>query len=50
MLNAEFSSTRVLTMGFEEGSYVTNQAAIQQLGLNKMDVSSIVAKIFCEQM
>jgi predicted unusual protein kinase regulating ubiquinone biosynthesis (AarF/ABC1/UbiB family) len=50
ILNAEFSSTRVLTMGFEEGSYVTNQAAIQQLGLNKMDVSSIVAKIFCEQM
>jgi hypothetical protein len=37
-------------MGFEEGSYVTSQAAIQQLGLNKMDISSIVAKIFCEQM
>ena len=48
--NAEFSSTRVLTMGFEEGSYVTNLAAIQHLGLNKVDVSSIVAKIFCEQM
>ena len=37
-------------MGFEEGSYVTNLAAIQHLGLNKVDVSSIVAKIFCEQM
>ena len=37
-------------MGFEEGSYVTDLAAIQLLGLNKIDVSSIVAKIFCEQM
>ena len=47
---SDTSSTRVLTMGFEEGSYVTDLKTISSLGLNKTDVSTIVSKIFCEQM
>jgi hypothetical protein len=37
-------------MGFEEGDYVTDREAILRLGLDKADVSSIVSRIFCEQM
>jgi predicted unusual protein kinase regulating ubiquinone biosynthesis (AarF/ABC1/UbiB family) len=44
------SSSRVLTMEFEEGSYVTDLEAIQKMGLNKHEISRLVSKAFCEQM
>jgi predicted unusual protein kinase regulating ubiquinone biosynthesis (AarF/ABC1/UbiB family) len=46
----ELSSTRVLTMHFEEGSYVTDLAAIEAMGLPKNEISKLVSKAFCEQM
>ena len=41
---------RVLTMNFEEGGYITDLDHIKKLDLQRTDVSSLVSRIFCEQM
>ena len=44
------TSTRVLTMSFEEGSYVTDLAAIESMRLRKKDIAKAISKVFCQQM
>jgi aarF domain-containing kinase len=44
------STSRVLTMSFEEGCYVNNRAQIEQMGLDPSEVASIVAEVFNEQI
>jgi hypothetical protein len=46
----DLSSTRVLTMSFEEGSYVTDVRAIRDMKLDSNAVAKVISKIFCEQM
>ena len=43
-------SHRVITMNFEEGGYITDLDKIKKLDLQRSDVSSLVSRIFCEQM
>lgn len=45
----EMSSSRVLTMTFEEGSHISNVNYMRNLGINTADVAYIVSKAFCEQ-
>lgn len=47
---AEASATRVLTMTFEEGCYITNRARIEAMGLSPTDVARSVAEVFNEQI
>ena len=45
------AAQRVLTMDFEEGVYVTETDTIRnRWHLNTADISSLVSKVFCEQM
>ena len=44
------SSTRVLTMDFEEGVYISEVAKMRDMGLQPADVSHVVSTVFCEQM
>jgi aarF domain-containing kinase len=44
------ASSRVLTMGFEQGSYVTDIAAINRMGLDPAHVARLISVAFCEQM
>lgn len=45
-----WSSSRVLTMSFEEGVYVTNEPQIQSWGLNRNQISQTISRIFGEQI
>ena len=45
----DFTSERVLTMDFEEGTSLVDVNKIQQQGIDTRDVSLTVAKVFCEQ-
>eukprot|EP01037_Dinobryon_pediforme_P043598 gene43598-54739_t len=45
-----WSSSRVLTMSFEEGVYVTNEPQIQSWGLNRTQMSQTISRIFGEQI
>ncbi len=47
---AALTTPRVLTMSFEEGSYVTDGAAIERMGLRKRDVARLVSEAFAEQI
>ncbi len=50
-VHAQCSTKRVLTMDFEEGVYVTETDTIRnRWHLNTADISSLVSKVFCEQM
>lgn len=50
-VHPECSTKRVLTMDFEEGVYVTETEKIRnQWQLRTADISSLVSKVFCEQM
>jgi aarF domain-containing kinase len=44
------TSSRVLTMKFEEGSYVTDLDAIHKLNLNPAHVARLISLTFCEQI
>ena len=44
------TSNRVLTMKFEEGSYVTDLDAIHKLNLNPAHVARLISQTFCEQI
>lgn len=46
----EYSSERVLTMSFEEGFHLNNKKELQNLQLQGIDVSTLVSKIFSEQI
>lgn len=50
-VHAQCSTRRVLTMDFEEGVYVTETDTIRKRwNLRTADISSLVSKVFCEQM
>lgn len=46
----ELSSPRVLTMAFEEGFKATDVARIDEAGLNRHDVSTLIASVFASQI
>ncbi|RYG46478.1 hypothetical protein EON67_09505 [archaeon] len=44
------SSSRVLVMSFENGSYANDVAAIKAAGLKNADVAALVSTVFSEQI
>lgn len=46
----DLTSQRVLTMTFEEGVYVNNEAQIAAWGLNRNQISHTISRIFGEQI
>ena len=46
----EFTSTRVLTMSYEEGCYATDLDKIKNMGLKREDIAHEISSIFCDQM
>jgi aarF domain-containing kinase len=49
-VNESLSSSRVLTMTFEEGVYVTEVLKIREMGLDERAVAKSISRIFCDQM
>ena len=49
-VHEELSSTRVVTMDFESGVYMSDKDSIIKLGLRPSDVAKIVSTTFCEQI
>ena len=44
------SAPRVLVMGFEDGSFVNTEGALQGMGLKESDVARTISRTFCEQI
>jgi aarF domain-containing kinase len=44
------TSKRVITMSFEDGTYVTDLPGIAKMKLKTSDISRLVSKTFCDQM
>lgn len=49
-IHESLSSSRVLTMTFEEGCYISDLDKIESMKLNSADISRIVSTVFCEQI
>ncbi len=48
--NSALSTSRVLTMSFEEGFFVTETDKIAKMKLDSSYIAKIISSIFCEQM
>ena len=48
--HAELSSSRVLTMDFAEGVYISEVEKMTQMGVKPAEVAHLVSTVFCEQM